>query len=252
MPDHIRIVYRRLNPDEEFVAKKVGKRSNELDILRHLDTIEQKSDHVIAMIDSFDGWVVLPKLVTVMDRARTAHKKQVGSKIVQVCWGLIEGVAYLHGLCIAHRDIKPDNLLVDRDLCLKIIDFDIAMQVEDEDQQVDDQCGTKGWMAPEVEKKSRHSPIRADRWACGRVLLYLLDEFKNEDESLTAVARCLSAYDPKQRPSLIGASSVTPPLFSDVGNVCSASKRMRPSQDPTEVEGENVELPDTKKQKLHG
>ena len=253
MPDHLRIVYRLLNPDEELVAKKVGKRSNELDILRHLDTIERKSDHVIAMIDSFDGWVVLPKLVTVMDRARTAPK-QVESKIVQVCWGLIEGVAYLHGLCIAHRDIKPDNLLVDRDLCLKIIDFDIAMQVEDEDQQVDDQCGTKGWMAPEVEKKSRHSPIRADRWACGRVLLYLLNEFKNEDESLTAFARCLSTYDPKQRPSLIGASSVTPPLFSNVGNVCSATKRkaLRPSQDPTEVEGENVEPPNTKKQKLHG
>jgi serine/threonine protein kinase len=112
------------------------------------------------------------------------------------------------------------------------------MQVEDEDQQVDDQCGTKGWMAPEVEKKSRHSPIRADRWACGRILLCLLKEFKNEDECLTAFARCHSAYDPKQRPSLIGASSVTPPtLFSDAGNVCSASKRKaRPSQDPMEVE----------------
>jgi serine/threonine protein kinase len=250
MPDHIRVVYRSLNPAEEFVAKKVGKRSNELDILRYLDSIERKSDHVIAIVDSFDGWVVLPKLVTIMDHARTA-RKQIESKIVQVCWGLIEGVAYLHGLCIAHRDIKPDNLLVERDLCLKIIDFDVAMQVEDEDQQVDDRCGTKGWMAPEVEKKSRHSPIRADRWACGRVLLYLLNEFKNEDESLTAFARCLIAYDPKQRPSLIGASSVTLPLFSDVGNVCSAMKRkvLRPSQDP---EGESSEPPNTKKQKLHG
>jgi serine/threonine protein kinase len=107
-----------LNPDEEFVAKKVRKRSNELDIFRHLDTIERKSDHVIAMIDSFDGWVVLPKLVTVMVRARTASE-QIESKIVQVCWGLIKGVAYLHALCIAHRDIKLDNLLVDWDLCFK-------------------------------------------------------------------------------------------------------------------------------------
>jgi hypothetical protein len=74
LPDHLRIVYRPLNPKEEFVAKRVRKRSNELDIFRYLDTIERKSDHVIAMIDSFDGWAVLPKLVTVMDRARTAPK----------------------------------------------------------------------------------------------------------------------------------------------------------------------------------
>jgi len=45
-----------------------------------------------------------------------------------------------------------DNLLVDvdQDICLKIIDFDIAMQVKEE---VDDQVGRKHWTAPEVEKK---------------------------------------------------------------------------------------------------
>ena len=74
--------------------------------------------------------------------------------------GLIEGLAYLHEHCIAYRDIKPDNLL-DETFCLKMIDLDIAMRVEDE--EVDDQCGTKDWMAPEVEKNLRHSPIKADR-----------------------------------------------------------------------------------------
>ncbi|KAI0291835.1 kinase-like domain-containing protein, partial [Russula brevipes] len=85
---------------------------------------------------------------------------------------LIEGVAFLHEWCVAHRDIKPDNLVLDRDFCLKIIDFDLAMRVRDEDEEVDDQCGTKYWIAPEVENNNlkRHSPMRADRWACGRVL----------------------------------------------------------------------------------
>jgi len=248
-PANIRIVFRPSNPDKEFVAKKIRKRSNELDIFRYLGTIERKSDHVIELIDSFDEWVVLPKLVSVVDRIWT-NSKQFELKIVEVCWGLIEGVGYLHGLCIAHRDIKPDNLVVDWDLCLKIIDFDIAMKVEDEDQQVHDRRGTEGWMAPEVEKKSSHSPIRADRWACGQVLRCLLNEFKNEDKYLRALARHLTAYDPKKRPSLIGASSKTHPLFSDLGNLCCAPKRkaLQASQDLTEVEGENVETP--KKQKL--
>ncbi|KAH9952844.1 kinase-like domain-containing protein, partial [Russula dissimulans] len=83
---------------------------------------------------------------------------------------LIRGVAFLHKLCIAHRDIKPDNLLVDQEICLKIIDFDIAMQVKDEDEEVDGQCGTKHWIAPEIEEKLMYSPIKADRWSTGRVL----------------------------------------------------------------------------------
>ena len=99
------------------------------------------------------------------------------SKVSQVCLGLIKGLAYLHEHLIAHRDIKPDNLLVDENFCLKIIDFDIAMRVVDEDEEVDDQCGKKDWVAPEVEKKLRHSRTKADRWACGQVLLFLLDEF---------------------------------------------------------------------------
>jgi len=39
-------------------------------------------------------------------------------------------------------------------------------------------------MAPEVEKKLRHSPIKAaDRWACGHVVLFLLDKFKFKKET---------------------------------------------------------------------
>ncbi|KAF8429385.1 kinase-like domain-containing protein, partial [Boletus edulis BED1] len=63
--------------------------------------------------------------------------KAFESKVSQVCLGLIKGVAYLHENRIAHRDIKPDNLVVDKNFNLKIIDFDIAMQVEDEDEEVD-------------------------------------------------------------------------------------------------------------------
>ncbi|KAF8418621.1 hypothetical protein L210DRAFT_3578941 [Boletus edulis BED1] len=46
------------------------------------------------------------------------------SKVLQVCLGHIKGVAYLHEHLIAHRDIKPDNLVVDNNFNLKIINFD--------------------------------------------------------------------------------------------------------------------------------
>ena len=85
------------------------------------------------------------------------------SKVSKLCVALIKGLGYLHERRIAHRDIKPDNLVVNENFCLKFIDFDIAMRLEDGDEEVDDQCGTNNRMAPEVEKKLRHSPIKADR-----------------------------------------------------------------------------------------
>jgi serine/threonine protein kinase len=143
MPPHIHIVYRPSEPSKKLIAKKVRKESNELAILKHLHTIQPSSEHVISLLDSFRGqsrpWVNLPR----MDRVTVCiviAPKLLESKVTQVCWGLIKGLAYLHELCIAHRDIK------------------------DEDEEVDDECGTKYWIAPEVEDKlSMYSPIKSIR-----------------------------------------------------------------------------------------
>jgi serine/threonine protein kinase len=40
---------------------------------------------------------------------------------------LIIGVSYLHSVGVAHRDIKPDNLLIGCDGQLKIADFGLSM-----------------------------------------------------------------------------------------------------------------------------
>lgn len=200
-PDNVLTVYRPLDPNKEFIAKKVRKGSDELEILRLLDTIKPKSRHIISLFDSSDEWIVLPKMVTVESYIRTVSTK-LGRNVVQVCSGLIDGLEYIHWHGIAHRDIKPDNLVVDKEFHLQIIDFDIAMRVKDEDEEVDYQCGTEGWMAPEVAKKLKHSPIKADRWACGRVILFLLDTFKKRDESLGTFARDLCNYNPELRPRL--------------------------------------------------
>jgi serine/threonine protein kinase len=167
-------------------------------------------------------------------------------KVAQVCWGLINGVAYLHKLYIAHRDIKPDNLVVDRTFCLKIIDFDVATQVKDEDEVVEGQCGTRGWMAPEIEEKSTYSPIKADRWSVGKVLLYLLEKFSEEDMALKTTARKLTVHNPGQRPSMLQVAA----SLSDVANVAVEKKALRSLQDTAEVDAENMKPSIVKKQKL--
>jgi len=247
MPSHIHIVYRP-RPEEELIAKKVREESNELAILTHLNTIQPRSEHVISLLDSFYGqsgpWIILPRMGSISDYLANAPQR-LESKATQVCWGLIEGLAFLHERCIAHRDIKPDNLVVDQDFSLKIIDFDIATQLKDEDEKVDDECGTKHWMAPEVDKKSTtYSPIRADRWSCGRVLLYLLDELKIDDERLKAIGRKLKVHDPNQRPSLLKWQSWLPVPPLNIGNIERKASR------PRQVNEGDTTAPNAKKQRL--
>ena len=162
MPDHILTVYRPMDSNKEFIAKNVREDSNELEILRLFDTFPLKSDHVISLIDSFHGWAILPKMVAVKGYVEYAPNLS-GGKVSQICSGFIKGLAYLHEHCITHRYIKPDNLLLSKNFCLKIIDFDLTVRVKDQDEEVDDQCGTRHWMAPEVEKELRYSSIKADR-----------------------------------------------------------------------------------------
>ena len=258
LPPHILTVYQSSNPSNELIAKKVRKKSDELKILRRLQTIQPKSEHVVSLLDSFDSfdpyftsWAILPKMDSVAVYIEFAPQ-QLRGKVTEVCWGLIKGLAYLHGLYIAHRDIKPDNLLVDQAFCLKIIDFDIALQVQDEEEEVDDHCGTEHWIAPEIDEKLMYSPIKADRWSCGCVVLCLLDELRKEDKRLRMIGRKLQVHDPKQRPSLLEWPSWLDGPPSNVANVLKAGERKasRPLQDTMEGTEENTKFRKVKKQRL--
>jgi serine/threonine protein kinase len=243
-PSHILTVYKQSVPNKKFIAKKVRKQSNELEIFEFLSTFRPRSKHIISLHESFQtrstSWAILPEMDSVAAYPTFSPEKLSG-KVAQVCRGLIKGVAYLHKLNIAHRDIKPDNLVVDRDFCLKIIDFDIAMKVTDEDEVVDGQCGTIGWMAPELEEKSVYSPIKADRWSTGQVILRLLHKFRNQDLVLRTIARNLATHDPEERMSILEVAG------SYVANVAVERKASRCVQATSEVD---AKPPRVKKQKL--
>jgi hypothetical protein len=60
---------------------------------------------------------------------------------------------------------------------LLIIDFDLSVLVKDEEMTVKGYGGSPTWVAPEVGTPDgpdmKYSAIRADRWACGRMIDYL-------------------------------------------------------------------------------
>lgn len=89
----------------------------------------------------------------------------------------LSAVSYLHDHGIVHRDLKPENLLFrtpEDNADLLIADFGLSRIMDEEQFHVlTTTCGTPGYMAPEIFKKTGHGkPV--DLWALGVITYFLL------------------------------------------------------------------------------
>ena len=82
---------------------------------------------------------------------------------------LINALFYLHSQNISHRDVKIDNMLLDRNKDLKLVDFGLSTKYSD-DTLLDQPCGTVVYAAPEVLDGNEYHGMLADVWSSGIVL----------------------------------------------------------------------------------
>lgn len=72
---------------------------------------------------------------------------------------------YLHSMNIVYRDLKPENLLLDRHGHLKITDFGFAKEVPDITWTL---CGTPDYLAPEVVASKGYN--KSVDWYCPSIV----------------------------------------------------------------------------------
>ncbi|KAJ3116922.1 hypothetical protein HK100_000929 [Physocladia obscura] len=92
---------------------------------------------------------------------------------------------YLHNASIAHRDVKPDNILLDENGNASLTDFNVARHYTIESPMTS-RAGTARYMAPEVVRKSEYN-YDIDWWSLGIStfeMMYGHTPFQSKDKTI--------------------------------------------------------------------
>ncbi|KAF8705066.1 hypothetical protein HU200_031327 [Digitaria exilis] len=106
-------------------------------------------------------------------------------KLYRIAIGIARGLEYLHHSCntrIVHFDIKPQNILLDKDFCPKIADFGLAKLCHTKESKLSmtGARGTIGFIAPEVHSRTFGVvSTKSDVYSYGMMLLEMVGGRKN-------------------------------------------------------------------------
>lgn len=80
---------------------------------------------------------------------------------------ILQAISYIHSIGIAHRDIKPQNILLDMRNRPKLADFGLAEFYQANSKGNGKFGGSLAYMAPELVLKKEFDPAAVDMWALG-------------------------------------------------------------------------------------
>uniref|UniRef100_A0AAQ5XDB3 Cyclin-dependent kinase 7 n=1 Tax=Amphiprion ocellaris TaxID=80972 RepID=A0AAQ5XDB3_AMPOC len=86
----------------------------------------------------------------------------------------LQGLEYMHQHWVLHRDLKPNNLLLDGNGVLKLADFGLAKSFGSPNRVYTHQVVTRWYRSPELLFGARMYGVGVDTWAVGCILAELL------------------------------------------------------------------------------
>ena len=182
---------------KQYIKREIY--SDKRDIYKTLQKIQHKNIPCVYTVDFMDSTVIIEEYINgqslreLMEQKQEITKKQIKSVANQI----VSAMSELHKAKIIHRDIKPDNILIDESGHIWIIDYEIARFYRDEIRKDTETLGTFGYAPPE-QFGIMPTNYKTDIYAFGVTLTQLL-EYSKTKGTLYKIADKCKRLDPAQR-----------------------------------------------------
>ncbi|WVF67075.1 cyclin-dependent kinase 1 [Kwoniella sp. CBS 6097] len=142
----------------------------EISLLKELS----KDDNIVKLLDIVHSDAKLYLVFEFLDMDLKKYMDTIGDKdglgppmVKKFTYQLVKGLYFCHAHRILHRDLKPQNLLINKEGNLKIADFGLARAFGIPLRTYTHEVVTLWYRAPEVLLGSRHYSTAIDMWSVG-------------------------------------------------------------------------------------
>lgn len=118
-----------------------------------------------------------------------------GKHFLTALAGVLRGLSHLHGLGIVHRDVKPENILVDRSGRSVLVDYDLATGLDLDSGPAP--AGTAAFLSPEQARGDAATP-ESDIYSVGVILYWGITGSVPFTGTVEQVRRAHAQQDPPQ------------------------------------------------------
>lgn len=131
-------------------------------------------------------------------RTRLAAGRMPSAEAVPILRGVLDALEHAHGNGVVHRDLKPDNVMIDHAGAVRVVDFGIAQLAGQGVGALTTSggVGTLAYMSPEQQEAPGTVDHRTDVYAAG-VLLYEMLSGKRPAGSFPRLTSFLPGIDPR-------------------------------------------------------
>ena len=113
--------------------------------------LKLRSKHVVQVFDIVNynaSLAIVMEYIDGDDLFETNYHTQSSEHLLKVLWQIASGISDIHSVGLIHRDIKPNNMKLDRENIVKIFDFGLSRDSE-LNAMTRGFKGTRGFSAPE-------------------------------------------------------------------------------------------------------
>lgn len=162
----LKVLSKALAEDKEYVSRflieaRASAKFNHPNVVRGIDVQEQSGYHFLVM-----------EYVEGQTASQIIKKQEISEELaLEIAYSIALALQYANSIQMIHRDIKPDNIMVNQEGEIKLLDLGLAKEISKEKEEK--LLGTPHFASPE-QIRGEPLDIRTDIYSLGATLFQLL------------------------------------------------------------------------------